>query len=67
VRWLLGRYLTEFRGCKPLLNRWVDGVRPKSAHWQSPDGRMLSEDELRRIQEEWSAIVDAEEAARPRG
>jgi hypothetical protein len=45
----------------------VDGVRPKSAHWQSPDGRSLSEGELQRIQEEWSAVVDAEDAVLPRG
>jgi hypothetical protein len=60
----IGPYLTEFRGCKPLLSRWVDGVRPKSAHWQSPDGRTLSEDELQRIQEEWDATLDGQDAAR---
>jgi hypothetical protein len=63
----IGPYLTEFRGCKPLLSRWVDGVRPRSAHWQSPDGKTLSADELREIEEDWSAIVDVEYAAQPRG
>jgi hypothetical protein len=62
-----GPWMTHLRGCKPLLSRWADGVRPGSSSWQSPDGRTLSEAEVEQLVEEWSAIVDAEYAARPRG
>jgi hypothetical protein len=63
----IGPWLTHLRGCKPLLSRWVDGVRPGSSHWQSPDGRTLSEAEVEQIVEEWSAAVDAQCGARRAG